>query len=178
MCIRDSIVTVGFHVPNMVGHSKGNLMFFVGVLFESLMGVMAVRISRRASGVSVLCGQMWGGATAFMLATLFLPSQLPLAIPAFSIASFAPLLHLIFISGILTFTTWYRIVEKSQLTLLVVLIGLQPPISALISWFVSHKVPTNNAVVGALIIISALFVGFVGEKPGLQQSLDPPGPAG
>lgn len=172
------IVTVGFQLPKMLDHTKGNLMFGGGVIIESLMGVIAARISRRTSGVSVLCGQMWGGATAFWLAAAFLGSSLPLAVPSFSLANFYPMLYLVIISGIITFTTWYRIVEKSPLTLLAVVIGIQPPCAALISWAVDHKVPSFNTVIGALVIMVALLVGFVGEKAELQPSLDPPGPAG
>lgn len=172
------IVAVGFKIPDMLGHTKGNLMFGAGVIIESLMGVIAAKISRRTSGVSVLVGQMWGGAIAFWLAALFLGSSLPLVVPSFSFATFYPLLYLVIVSGIVTFTVWYRIVERSPLTLLVVVVALQPPVAALLSWMIDHKAPTQNSVIGAVVILAALVLGFVGEKAELQPSLDPPGPAG
>ena len=72
------IVAVGFKFPDMLGHTKGNLMFGSGVIIECVMGVLAAKIIRRTSGISVLVGQMWGGAISFWLAALFLGSSLPL----------------------------------------------------------------------------------------------------
>jgi drug/metabolite transporter (DMT)-like permease len=172
------IVAVGFKFPDMLGHTKGNLMFGTGVIIECLMGVIAAKISRRTSGVSVLVGQMWGGAVAFWLAAIFLGNWLPLRVPAFDLFGYLPMLYLILISGIITFTLWYRIVEKSPLTLLGVVIAIQPPVAALLNWLVYHTAPTANAMIGATIIMAALFVGFIGEKATLETSLDPPGPAG
>lgn len=172
------IVAVGFKIPDMLGHTKGNLMFGSGVVIECAMGVIAARISRRTSGVSVLVGQMWGGACAFWVAALALGSSLPLAVPAFSVGSFAPMFYLVLVSGILTFTVWYRIVEKSPLTLLVVAIAIQPPVATLLSWYFEHKVPTRETIIGATIILLALGLGFVGENTRLEPNLDPPGPAG
>lgn len=172
------IVAVGFKFPDMLGHTKGNLIFGTGVITECIMGVMAARISRRTSGVSVLVGQMWGGASAFWLAALFLGSSLPLVVPAFSAQAYLPMFYLIIISGIITFTIWYRIVESSPLTLIGVVIAIQPPIAALLNWLVYHTAPSQNTVIGATIIMVALLVGFIGEKATLEPSLDPPGPAG
>ncbi len=172
------IVAVGFKFPDMLGHTKGNLIFGTGVITECIMGVMAARISRRTSGVSVLVGQMWGGASAFWLAALFLGSSLPLVVPAFSVQAYLPMFYLIIISGIITFTIWYRIVESSPLTLIGVVIAIQPPIAALLNWLVYHTAPSQNTVIGATIIMFALLVGFIGEKASLEPSLDPPGPAG
>jgi drug/metabolite transporter (DMT)-like permease len=171
------IVAIGFKFPDMMGHTKGNLMFGSGVIIECLLGVIAAKISRRNSGVSVLIGQMWGGAIAFWLAALVFGSSLPLVVPAFSISSYLPLMYLIIISGIITFTIWYRIVEKSPLTLLGVVIAIQPPVAALLNWFVYHTVPSTNSIIGASVIMIALFVGFVGEKATLEPGFDTPGPA-
>ena len=172
------IVAVGFKFPDMLGHTKGNLMFGGGVIIECLMGVIAAKISRRTSGVSVLVGQMWGGASSFWLAALLLGGSLPLVVPRFSVSAYLPMFYLIIISGIITFTIWYRIVEKSPLTLLGVVIAIQPPVAALLNWLVYHTAPTTNSIIGATIIMAALVVGFVGEKATLEPSLDPPGPAG
>ena len=59
------IVAVGFAFPSLLGHAKGNLAFGLGVMLECLMGVIAARISRRSSGVSVLSAQMLGGGLHF-----------------------------------------------------------------------------------------------------------------
>ncbi len=166
------IVAVGFKFPDMLGHSKGNLMFGAGVLIECWMGVLAAKISRRTSGVSVLVGQMWGGTIAFLLAAFVLRGPLPFMVPTFSIAAYMPMFYLIFISGIITFTIWYRIVETSPLTLLSVVIGIQPPVAALLNWLVYHTAPTTNSIIGATIIFAALLIGFIGERSSLDTSSD------
>ena len=172
------IVVVGFKIPDMMGHTKGNLMFGLGVILESLMGVFAAKISRRTSGVSVLVGQMWGGALVFSVGALLLRSQLPLVVPTFTFANFYPMFYLIIISGIITFTIWYRIVEKSPLTLLMVVVALQPPVAALLTWAIHKQAPTVNSIIGAVVIFAALILGFVGEKADLKPTMDPFGPSG
>ena len=170
------IVAVGFKFPDMLGHTKGNLMFGSGVIIECVMGVLAAKIIRRTSGISVLVGQMWGGAISFWLAALLFGSSLPLVVPAFSFGVFLPLFYLIIISGILTFTVWYRIVETSPLTLISVVIGIQPPVAALLNWIVYHTQPTPNTIIGATVILAALLIGFVGEKASLDSNTEQPLP--
>lgn len=170
------IVAVGFAIPQLQSGTKGNLMFFSGVIIECLMGVIAAKISRRTSGVSVLSAQMWGGGAAFIVAALLFPTTLNFKIPAISTA-YLPVLYLIVCSGLITFTVWYRIVETTPLTLLVVSIAVQPPISAILNYLVKGTVPEVNTWIGCVVILVALGLGFLGEKSS-STSLDPAGPGG
>ena len=156
------IVAVGFAFPSLVGHAKGNLTFGLGVMLECLMGVIAARISRRSSGVSVLSAQMLGGGVSFWVMPLLLPSVLPITFGT-SFEAYLPVLYLIFISGLITFTIWYRIVESVPLTQLVVGIALQPPLAALIGWVFKGELPGRNAVIGGCVIMVALALGFLGK---------------
>lgn len=156
------IVAVGFNVPSLAGHAKGNIVFGLGVMLECFMGVFAARISRRTSGVSVLASEMVGAAASFLVIPLLIPSVLPIAIGS-TFVSFLPLLYLIVLSGLVTFTIWYRIVESAPLTQLVVGIALQPPLAALIGWVFKGDLPGLNAVIGCCVIMVALALGFVGK---------------
>ncbi len=161
-CIGGYIVTIGFAFPSLLGHAKGNLIFGLGVVTECLMGVIAARISRRSSGVAVLSAQMLGGGVSFWVIPLLLPSVLPLSFGS-TFVSWLPLLYLIFLSGLVTFTIWYRIVESAPLTQLVVGIALQPPLAALIGWLFKNEIPKQNAVIGGCVILVALALGFLGK---------------
>lgn len=172
------VVTVGFQLPALMGHTKGNLMFGGAVVLESLMGVFAASIARRNSGIGTLCGQMWGGAIAFIIAAIALPNALPFAAPSISFANYWPLLYLIFFSGIIAFVVWYRIVEMLPLTLMVLSMAIQPPAAALLGWMFKGQVPSFNTVIGALIIMAALSLGYWGKPKESVLNVDPPGPAG
>lgn len=156
------IVAVGFNLPSLAGHAKGNLVFGLGVMLECFMGVFAARISRRTSGVSVLSAQILGAAVSFLVIPFLIPSVLPIAFGS-SLVSFLPLIYLIIFSGLITFTIWYRIVESAPLTQLVVGIALQPPLAALIGWVFKNEIPKLNAVIGGCVIMLALALGFMGK---------------
>ena len=156
------VTAIGFQIPSIQGNSLGNLMFFSGVVIECINGVYATQIARRNSGVTVLSAQMWGGATTFILAALIFRQQLPFTL-ATDPMGYLPIAYLVLISGIITFTVWYRIVESAPLTLLVVGIALQPPIAGVINWFAKSQIPTTNTIIGSIIILVALVLGFVGK---------------
>lgn len=153
------IVAVGFSAPSMSGNAKGNLMFGLGVVLECLMGVIAAKLSRRSSGVAVLSPQMLGGATAFWLVPALFPADLPVKM-GHSLPAFLPIAYLVVMSGLITFTIWYRIVEDAPLTLLVVGIALQPPLAAVMDWAFKGAIPKTNTVIGACVIVAALALGF------------------
>jgi drug/metabolite transporter (DMT)-like permease len=168
------IVAVGFTIPEFKGGTQGKLMFGAGVILECFMGVIAALISRRTSGVSVLCGQMWGGAVSFLLLAAIFPIALTIKVPTHAIG-YLPVLYLILISGLITFTVWYRIVEDTPLTLLVIGIAIQPPVAALLNWMVKGNLPQVNTIVGAVIILLALAIGF-GKEKSPSSNLEAPGP--
>jgi drug/metabolite transporter (DMT)-like permease len=164
------IVSVGFNVPNMQGNAKGNLLFGLGVVVECLMGVWAAKLSRRSSGVGVLSSLIWGAAAAFLFASLMWGGKFVVEPSASFYLGIASIGYLICVSGLITFTIWYKIVEDAPLTLLVVGIALQPPVAALIDWFAREKLPTAQTVIGGLIILAALALGFgVKTKEDVQE---------
>lgn len=154
------IVSVGFELPNMKGHAKGNLLFGLGVLLECLMGVLAAKLSRKTNGVGVLSAQIWGGAASFLVVSLLWAGKFQVAPSDTFLLGALSMGYLICVSGLITFTMWYKIVEDAPLTLLVVGIALQPPVAALIDWIFRSKLPTQNTVIGGLIILIALGLGF------------------
>ncbi|HLO99067.1 MAG TPA: DMT family transporter [Fimbriimonas sp.] len=172
------IVTVGFRLPALMDHTAGNLVYGLAVLMESLMGVFAASLTRRNSGIGTLTGQMCGGAIAFILCSLLFKSQFPFVVPSFNLVSYWPLLYLIFLAGLFTFVTWYRIVETVPLTLMVLSCAIQPPVAALLVWVVRGTVPTSDTVIGAIIIMIALLIGYLGGKREAVLNVDPPGPGG
>lgn len=172
------VVTVGFRLPAMMDHTAGNLVYGLAVLMESLMGVFAASLTRRNSGIGTLTGQMTGGAIAFIICSIVLKSQFPFEVPSFTFGNYWSLLYLIFLAGLVTFVIWYRIVETVPLTLMVLSCAVQPPVAALLVWGVRGTVPTANTLVGAVLIMAALSIGYLGGKRESVISVDPPGPGG
>lgn len=154
------VVSVGFSLPNLAGHTKGNLMFGGGVILECLMGALAARLSRRTSGVSVLSAQIWGSAVCFLLFCLLIPGQFRFPSGSLQNAPLLAITYLIICSGLISFTVWYRIVESAPLTLLVVGIAIQPPIATVLNWLYRGDLPSLNTYIGCGMILVALIIGF------------------
>jgi drug/metabolite transporter (DMT)-like permease len=72
--------------------------------------------------------------------------------------------YLIFLPGLVCFSVWYRLVETTPLSLMVLTILLQPPLSALIGWWALREKITLPLIVGTSVIIVALIVGSVERR--------------
>ena len=159
------IVSVGFTLPSLAGHAKGNLLFGAGVLIECFMGVLAAKLARRSSGIGVLSAEIWGGALCFILVSLFAKGMFQIQANHVTLAGILAIGYLIFMCGLITFPLWYRIVESSPLTLLVVGIAMQPPVAALLNWVAKNELPTTNTLIGGTLILIALAIGFGIKSP-------------
>ena len=151
------IVAVGFALPKIAGsHVTGNAMFFTGVILECLSGVFAAGTSRRTSGIGTLAWQIVGAVPTYLLALLVLRPPIPHP----NLAAAGAVAYLVLVSGIVTFSTWYVLTERAPLSLMVLPIGLQPPIAAALGYFVLGEEVKPSALLGALLILLALAIGF------------------
>ncbi len=151
------VVAVGFALPRVEGsHVVGNGMFFGGVVLECLGGVLAAGTSRRSSGIGTLAWQIAGAVPTYALALLV--KRPPLPHPG--LAAWGAVGYLVLVSGVVTFSTWYVLTERAPLSLMVLPIGLQPPIAAALGYFLLREEVKPSALLGALLILLALAVGF------------------
>ena len=163
------ITSVGFQAPKIEGsHLVGNAMFFVGVTLECLNGVLAARTSRETSGIGTLAWQILGAVPAFLLAVVIMRPEMP----TFTPAAVGAIFYLVVVSGVVTFSTWYVLTERAPLSLMVLPIGLQPPIAAVLGFFVLGEAITPAAPIGALLILLALALAFLRSRQAAS-----PGPA-
>lgn len=153
------VVSIGFAVPELqAGHTSGNLLYLVGVLAESAAGVYSAAIVRRSSGITTLAFQVLGAVVTLMLVPLLLPGVFAFSVGT-SLASVGAVAYLIFLPGLFCFSVWYMLVERTPLSLMVLSILLQPPLSALLAHFVLHEPLTPPIVLGGVLILSALVIG-------------------
>lgn len=149
------IVGVGLRLPALsAGHTVGNLMYLAGVAMEAVAGVLAVRLVRRSSGITVLAFEVLGAVPALLL----LGSAFPLtfatgAVPLMGLA------YLTLVPGLLCFGVWYRMVERVPLSLMILTLMLQPPLSALLGWRLLGEPITAELVAGTVLILGALMIG-------------------
>ena len=152
------VVSFGFSLPTLAGNSMGNLGFLSAVVIECLGGVLATILVRKASGITILWFQFLGAVPVFWIAPYLFPKQLVVEMhPA--LPAFLALAYLVLVCGIFAFAMWYLLVEKAPLTLMVLTLPIQPPLSALFAWF-NHESLTMNMLYGTVIIVLALAVGF------------------
>ncbi len=164
------IVIVGFRLPEMAaGHTTGNMLYVLGALIEAAAGVVAVSVIRRSSGITVLALQVVGAIATYCIAPLLLPHQLPVVIHPGTVA-IGSLAYLVLFPGLLCFGVWYRLVEFAPLSLIVVSLLLQSPLSALLGYFALGERLTTELAIGSLLIFSALIIGSLDR--GRSQTLE------
>lgn len=153
------VVSIGFAVPELrAGHTAGNLLYLFGVLAESAAGVFSAAIVRRSSGITTLAFQVLGAVVTLILAPLLLPGLFAFSVGT-SLASVAAMAYLVLLPGLFCFSVWYMLVERTPLSLMVLSILLQPPLSAMLAYFVLREPITPQIVIGAVLILSALVLG-------------------
>lgn len=154
------IISVGLQVPELNhGNTGGNLLYLGGVIAESAVGVLAASIVRRSSGITILAFQVLGAAIAIGFGTVLAPQVVPLAVVHPTPAAWVSLAYLTLVPGLVCFSVWYIIVERTPLSLMVLSILLQPPLSALIGWWGLGEPLTGPLAGGTALIFVALMMG-------------------
>ncbi|RYG68133.1 hypothetical protein EON77_15810 [bacterium] len=85
--------------------------------------------------------------------------------------------YLVLAAGVVTFSTWYVLTERAPLSLMVLPIGLQPPIAAVLGFFFLNEGITPSAPIGALLILLALALAFRQRPLAASPGPAPAGPA-
>lgn len=153
------IVSIGFAVPELrAGHTAGNLLYLTGVIVEAITGVLAAAIVRRSSGITTLAFQVLGSIVTLSLAPFLFPSILPFSLEAVTPAAIGAVAYLILAPGLFCFSVWYMLVERTPLSLMVLSLLLQPPLSAMLAYFVLREPITPQIVAGATLILGALVI--------------------
>ncbi len=166
------IVAVGFAIPTLGSSDmQSNLLYLGGTMIESLGGVLAMTLVRRSSGLTILSAQVVGATLAFAIAPFLLGSTLPLAWPhAWSWPAFGAMSYLVLISGMFCFGMWYYIAEKVPLSYMVIVLLIQPIVSAVLGvWLRGEKVSWEEAL-GSVLILCALIIASL-EKSRRSRSL-------
>lgn len=153
------IVSVGFGLPNFHehGHLGYSLLYILGIFLETVGGTLSIALVRRSSGITVLAWESIGTALAALVGTVLFTSTLPLTF-AHQPWQWAPVLYLIVMSGILAFGGWYILAERSPISLMAVSIAIQPPLAAVLGFFVLHEPISTNLLVGSLLVTGALLL--------------------
>ncbi len=154
------MVSVGFHFPDFSGEdTTSNMRYLTATLLECLGGVLAIRLVRRNSGITILAFQVVGALLVFVLAPVILPRQLPvLWTSGFSMPATASIVYMVFIPGLLCWGAWYVVAERAPINKMVVSTLVQPIAAAFIAFYLTHEPITTPILVGSAVIISALLV--------------------
>lgn len=159
-------VSVGFQLPDLEqGETGSNLRYLIGTIIECLGGVLATRLIRQSSGITILAFQILGAVISFTMAPMFIGGDFAFRMPpTWDWAAFGAIAFLVLVPGLLCWGAWYVFAEKTPLNLMVVTILVQPIVGALIGFFWTHEQLTTNVLVGTVVIVSALCVAS-NERP-------------
>jgi len=120
-------------------------------------GVLTAQLVRRSSGIAILRWMVVGAIPTLWLSVLLNPASFSLAHAGW--VSVGAIGYLVLIAGLLNFGVWYTTVEKAPLSVMVITLMAQAPLSALLGWYVRHEVLTLASGIGAALIMGALVVG-------------------
>lgn len=152
-------VAMGFSAPSLVGDQKWNALYLIGTLLECLGFVLATRIIRRSSGFGVLSFEMLGVALVLVAAPFLMPGVLQFQLSGWTPGLTLALLYLVVIAGGICFGTWYIVAEKAPVSMMLVTLGLQAPVAALIGINVLGEKASTGLLAGTGLILSALLLG-------------------
>lgn len=150
------VVVFGFAQPSFGGEG-GALLYLLGVLLESVSGILGTRIARRSSGVGFLSWEVLGMVPTLLLLPLLTGGTMPL-FATFSWPTLLALGYLVVFPGLICFGVWYATVERVPLSTMVVTILLQPPLSAFLAWYYAGEAIGLPVAVGTALIVAALGV--------------------
>lgn len=154
------VVSVGFRLPRLsAGHTVGNLWYLLAVVAESSASAINARIVRRSSGVTVLWCEVIGATAMLALVPLLFGSVLPFSLAGCGWPTVGAIAYLVLVAGMFSFSTWYMLVERAPLSLMVVSLLLQPPITALLGWWFLGERLTAPLLIGTALILAALGLG-------------------
>ncbi|CAN5654663.1 hypothetical protein BH11ARM2_BH11ARM2_37270 [soil metagenome] len=153
------IVSVGMQLPAIAsGHTSGNLLYTLGVITESMVGVGAALLVRRSSGIAILWFQVVGAGLFYLLAAPWFGNPFT-GTP--SLSALLSLAYLVFVAGMFNFGVWYTLVKRAPLSWMAITLLLQPPLSAVLGWTFLQERPTANVWTGTAVILAALGIGMM-----------------
>lgn len=153
------LVSMGFNAPSMTGDQRWNLLYLCGTLLECIAFVFATRILRRTSGIGTLGYEMVGVALCMALSAVLLPSVTPVRFEVLGPTFWLAMGYLILIAGVMNFGAWYAIAERAPVSLMLLTLGIQAPVAALIGHFGLGEPVTPGLIVGGIVILTSLAVG-------------------
>jgi drug/metabolite transporter (DMT)-like permease len=159
------ILTMGFGLPEFKESSTaGNMIYLVGVVLEMLGMVLAKKVILRSSGMGTIAWQMVGMAIWSSLIPLAFPATFPAVCHHVSWSSLAALAYLVLIAGVVCFTAWYKIAEKTPVSFMALLVSVEPLVAALLGSLFLKEPLTVELIFGMVLVLAAVGVAGI-EKP-------------
>ena len=159
------ILTIGFTLPEFKESSAtGNLVYLVGVIFEMAGMVLAKKVILRSPGMGTIAWQMVGTAVWSSLVPVLIPSLFVLEYKNIGWISLTALGYLILFAGVLCFTAWYKIAEKTPVSFMALVITVEPVVAALLGSLFLKEPLTLELILGMTLVLAAVGVAAI-EKP-------------
>lgn len=166
------VVSVGWAWPQLQsGNTLGNILYLAGVLAESTGSVFAARLIRRSSGITILAYEVVGAALVLAVAPILFPGAFPFSLTGVTWEGVAAWAYLVFVPGLLCFSVWFMLVERTPLSLMVLTLLFQPPLSALAGWWFLKEPLSAELGVGTLLILGGLVLGTRDERSARRLAL-------
>jgi len=128
-----------------------------------------VRVVLRSSGIGVLVYQAAGMGAAFLLASLLHPA-LGMRFDGFSGSTWVAMAYLTLVTSLICFSVWYAIAERVPLSVMVIMIGIQAPVSAFLGITFLGETLRAEVVVGSLVVLGAILVAATDRAAPLASS--------
>jgi drug/metabolite transporter (DMT)-like permease len=158
------LVSVGFQLPVLsAGNTLGNATYLLGTITECFGIVLAAKLVRASSAVGVAAWQFIGVMLGFW-ALAAMPGLMHFEISSWNAVATWSVLYLALIPGVFCFTTWYILVRTTPIAILAVSILLQPPVAAVLGYFVLGEQLLPSAWIGTALILFGLVLASLSNN--------------
>ena len=153
------VVAIGFGLPQMKSsHTMGNMAYLAGIMLESLSFVAVTRVVRRSSGAGAFAWEILGMFLAMFAIHLIFPKQMPLTLTHVGPGFIGAMAYLVIGAGLFAWAAWYVIAERAPVSFMIVTLGVQAPLAALVGWLFLSEQVGSQLIVGSLLILGSLGV--------------------
>jgi len=154
------VVLAGFALPQWsTGTTYGNLMYLAAVVVETLGIVLVARVILRSSGLGALAYQLIGMALGAVTAAIILPSPAGWQLGTLTTPVILAIAYLVIFASAVCFSIWYTLVKHAPLSLITLVMGLQPVLATGIGMKFFGEKGGSGFVPGSILVLVALVIG-------------------
>lgn len=133
---------------------KGDFLLLLAVITWALYTLMGKSMLRHYSVLRVNAWCFGIGALSLVPIAPWVLADFDWSGPGFK--GWAALAYLVFFTSVLNFSIWYWALKKLEAAEVAVFANLQPPVTAVLAWWLLKEVPNIWVVIGGVLVVAGV----------------------